>query len=56
MRIEGEEKQVMTLKGVAAITIGKYWVGVTPNNQYCKKRRRTADKAIQDAITSSYSD
>jgi hypothetical protein len=40
---------INVIKGYAAIAVGKYWVGVASGNQYCKKLRRTSDRALSDA-------
>jgi hypothetical protein len=37
------------IKGPAAVAVGKYWVGVATGNRYCKKLRRTVEKALEDA-------
>lgn len=37
------------IKGPAAVAYGKYWVGVASGDRYCKKHRRTLEKALEDA-------
>lgn len=40
---------INVIQGPAAIAVGRYWIGVASGNRYCEKRRRTPEKALEDA-------
>ena len=49
MSVASRSRGFDVIKGPVALAEGKYWRGWATGNQSCKKRRRTSERAIQDA-------
>jgi hypothetical protein len=40
---------INVLQGPCALALGRYWIGIASGNRYAKKRRRTPERALEDA-------
>ncbi len=49
MNVASRSRGFDVIKGPAAIAEGEYWRGYASGNQRCGKRRRTSERARQDA-------